>query len=172
LENSHLSIRKRLAIALVTFLASMAFVGTASAQAGDPCNGGAGAGTCGLGGQIRGQIGNGLPLPISLAPGYTGAFENITINSIAPPLGVPPVGAGLGQPGEVKPIAGARISVGASCRQQSPVTDAGDKAAPLRRSAVFDRSRERECGGLRGSDGPDLRQPASRYDDTQWRHYH
>ncbi len=68
-----MSIQKRLAITLVTLLASVAFAGAAVAQAGAAC-GVPGALTCGLGGQIRGQIGDGLPLPISIGPGYTGAF--------------------------------------------------------------------------------------------------
>ena len=77
-----MTIRNRLAIALVVFLAPMVFASTAYAQAGLAC-----AGTsCGLGGQIRGQIGDGLPLPISIAPARTGPFADVTFltNSTAP----------------------------------------------------------------------------------------
>jgi hypothetical protein len=74
---------------------------TAYATAGDPCVGD----TCSLGGQIRGQIGDGLPLPISFAPARTGPF---TLNiSVFP--GLPPVGVGYGQPGQVKPTPAAEI---------------------------------------------------------------
>jgi hypothetical protein len=87
----------------------MAFASTGSAQpsgAGDACVGTA----CGLGGQIRGQIGEGLPLPISIAPARTGAFADITIQSLpATPSGLPLVGQGLGQPGQIKPTANATI---------------------------------------------------------------
>jgi hypothetical protein len=94
-----MTFRNRLVIALMTFLVPMAFASTGSAQpsgAGDACVGTA----CGLGGQIRGQIGEGLPLPISIAPARTGAFADITIQSLpATPSGLPLVGQGLGQPG-------------------------------------------------------------------------
>ncbi|MEO1936560.1 MAG: hypothetical protein ABGX04_17440, partial [Myxococcales bacterium] len=64
-----MSIRNKLAITMVAFLAPIVFASTASAQAGVAC-----AGTsCGLGGQIRGQIGDGLPLPISIAPAQGGS---------------------------------------------------------------------------------------------------
>ena len=75
-----MTIRNRLAIALMTFLVPMAFASTGSAQptgAGDACVGT----QCGLGGQLRGQIGDGLPLPISIAPARTGPFVDITIQS-------------------------------------------------------------------------------------------
>jgi hypothetical protein len=110
--------RIKLAITLVTFLAALAFTTTASAQAGAPCVGT----SCGLGGQIRGQIGDGLPLPISVAPGYTGPFiqgttaggaNNVVMgNNPFPPSSVFPflvVGQGLGQQGRIKPTAMATI---------------------------------------------------------------
>jgi len=110
-----MAIRIKLAITLLTFLAAMAFTGTASAQAGLACSGT----VCGLGGQIRGQIGDGLPLPISIAPGYTGPFKggtsvgglnNVVIKSgPATPNGLPLVGNGLGQPGQIKPTASATV---------------------------------------------------------------
>ncbi|MCZ6538335.1 MAG: hypothetical protein O6922_00720 [Chloroflexi bacterium] len=101
-----MSIRKRLAIALMTFLVPVAFAGTASAQAGAACSGT----ICGLGGQIRGQIGDGLPLPISIAPARTGAFSDITIQTLpATPSGLSLVGNGLGQPGQIKPTTNATI---------------------------------------------------------------
>ena len=101
-----MTIQNRLAIALMTFLVPMAFAGTASAQAGAACAGT----TCGLGGQIRGQIGAGLPLPISIAPARTGAFSDITIQTQpATPNGLPLVGNGLGQPGQIKPTTAATI---------------------------------------------------------------
>jgi hypothetical protein len=110
-----MSIRNKLAIAMVAFLAPMVFASTAAAQAGAAC----GATSCGLGGQIRGQIGDGLPLPISIAPAQGGSgsaqtvgpFTAITIQSApATPNGLPLVGLGLGQPGQVKPTPSARIS--------------------------------------------------------------
>ncbi|HEB91069.1 MAG TPA: hypothetical protein ENI85_15955, partial [Deltaproteobacteria bacterium] len=91
---------------MATFLLPLAFATTASAQAGVACSGT----TCGLGGQIRGQIGDGLPLPISIAPAQTGAFSGITIQTApATPNGLPLVGLGLGQPGQVKPTTMATI---------------------------------------------------------------
>ena len=111
-----MNMRRKLAIALVTLLASMAFTTSASAQAGKAC-----AGTvCGLGGQVRGQIGDGLPLPISIAPGYTGPFKggttpgganNVVIKTtpIFNPELEPFVGQGLGQQGQVKPSPNATI---------------------------------------------------------------
>lgn len=101
-----MTIRNKLAIALVAFLAPMVFASTASAAAGTLCSGT----TCGLGGQIRGQIGDGLPLPISIAPARTGPFADITIQTApATPMGLPLVGKGLGQPGQIKPTAAATI---------------------------------------------------------------
>jgi hypothetical protein len=110
-----MSITRKLAIALVTLLASMAFTTSASAQAGKACSGT----VCGLGGQVRGQIGDGLPLPISIAPGYTGPFKggttpggnnNARIKTGPPTFGgLPFVGQGLGQPGQVKPSSNATI---------------------------------------------------------------
>ena len=100
-----MSIRKRLAIALSMFLVPMAYSSTASAQAGLACSGT----VCGLGGQARGQIGDGLPLPISIAPYYLGEFVDITIQTQpATPMGVLN-GLGLGQPGQVKPAPDATI---------------------------------------------------------------
>jgi len=101
-----MTIRNKLAIALVAFLAPMVFASTAAAQAGAACSGT----VCGLGGQIRGQIGDGLPLPISIAPAGTGMFNKIMIQTLpATPSGAPLVGKGLGQPGQVKPTAAATI---------------------------------------------------------------
>ncbi len=109
-----MSIRNKLAITMVAFLAPIVFASTASAQAGVAC-----AGTsCGLGGQIRGQIGDGLPLPISIAPAQGGSgslavagpFTAITIQTApATPNGLALVGKGLGQPGQIKPTAAATI---------------------------------------------------------------
>jgi hypothetical protein len=118
-----MTIRNKLAIALMTFLVSMAFSGTASAQAGAAC-GGIDANTCGLGGQIRGQVGDGLPIPISFAPyaqGWSSMMQNtpapfsanrgITIKSapVIPSNSLPFVGQGLGQQGQVKPSTNATI---------------------------------------------------------------
>jgi hypothetical protein len=113
-----MTMRIKLAITLVTFLAALAFTTTASAQAGVACSGT----VCGLGGQIRGQIGDGLPLPISIAPGYTGPFiqgttaggaNNVVMgNNPFPPSSVVPglvVGQGLGQQGQIKPTASATM---------------------------------------------------------------
>jgi hypothetical protein len=91
---------------MLIFLVPMAYTGTASADAGVACAGT----TCGLGGQARGQIGDGLPLPISIAPYYLGEFVDITIQTQpATPNGLPLVGNGLGQPGQVKPTTMATI---------------------------------------------------------------
>ena len=101
-----MTIQKRLAIALMTFLVPMAFASTASAQAGSACSGT----VCGLGGQVRGQIGEGLPLPISFATARTGPFVDITIQTQpATTNGAALVGNGLGQPGQVKPTTNATI---------------------------------------------------------------
>jgi hypothetical protein len=59
-----MSIRNRLVVGLLSFLASIFLAGAASAA----CVGS----TCSLGGQLRAQIGNGLPLPISLNPAMDG----------------------------------------------------------------------------------------------------
>ncbi len=113
-----MSIRNKLAIALGAFLAPFVFASTATAQAGLACSGT----TCGLGGQIRGQIGDGLPLPISIAPAQGGSgpmatagpFTAITIQTApATPSGLPLVGNGLGQPGQIKPTTMATIQQGA-----------------------------------------------------------
>jgi len=101
-----MTIRNRLAIALMIFLVPMAFASTAQSGAGDAC-----AGTqCGLGGQIRGQIGDGLPLPISIAPARTGPFSAITMHTTDPFGGLPLVGNGLGQFGQIKPTTNAFIN--------------------------------------------------------------
>jgi len=110
-----MSLRNKLVIVMVAFLAPFIFASTATAQAGAACSGT----VCGLGGQIRGQIGDGLPLPISIAPagGGSGAaatqgpFTGITILAApAFPLGALDfVGLGLGQQGQLKPTAGATI---------------------------------------------------------------
>ena len=102
------------------------FASLASGQAGVACGGGGLAPTqCGLGGQIRGQIGDGLPLPISIArpygasgslPGLRGPFTAITIQTAIPeshggrPVGrLPFVGQGLGQTGQIKPTPSATV---------------------------------------------------------------
>jgi hypothetical protein len=127
----------KLAITLLTFLAAMAFTTTASADADDPCTGT----VCGLGGQIRGQIGDGLPLPISLAPGYTGPWnpgvtpvngaitlKNNIIKSVPPYAGgFPFVGKGLGQQGNIKPTPNATIMQTVA----SPHSDANPRALSL-----------------------------------------
>jgi len=93
----------------MTFLVPMAFASTGSAQpagAGDACVGT----VCGLGGQLRAQIGEGLPLPISIAPAQTGPFADITIQTApATPSGLPLIGQGLGQEGQIKPTSMATI---------------------------------------------------------------
>ena len=102
-----MSFRNMLAISMAAFLAPMMIASTASAQAGAACSGT----SCGLGGQIRGQIGDGLPLPISFAPAqggsgsmeFVGPFTAITIQ------GTGPSGKGLGQTGQVKPTVAATI---------------------------------------------------------------
>jgi hypothetical protein len=115
-----MTIRNKLAIALMTFLVSMAFSGTASAQAGAACVGT----TCGLGGQIRGQVGDGLPIPISFAPyaqGWSSMMQNtpapfsanrgITMKTapVIPSNSLAFVGQGLGQQGQIKPSTNATI---------------------------------------------------------------
>jgi hypothetical protein len=88
------------------FLMPLVYSTTASAQAGAACVGT----TCGLGGQARGQIGAGLPLPISFAPYYLGEFVAITIQTQpATPGGLPVNGRGLGQHGQVKATPNATI---------------------------------------------------------------
>jgi hypothetical protein len=101
-----MSIRKKFAVALMMFLMPLVHSSTASAQAGVACSGT----TCGLGGQMRGQIGDGLPLPISFAPYYLGEFGNITIQTQpATAWGLPVNGRGLGQHGQVKATPNATI---------------------------------------------------------------
>jgi hypothetical protein len=101
-----MSIRKIFAIALMMFLVPLVYSTTASAQAGAACVGT----TCGLGGQMRHQIGDGLPLPISIAPYYLGEFVDITIQTQpATPGGLPINGRGLGQAGQVKATPNATI---------------------------------------------------------------
>jgi hypothetical protein len=103
-----MSLRNKLAIVMVTFLAPIFLVSMASAQAGSPCSGA----SCGLGGQIRQQVGDGVPVPISFAAAQGGSgslategpFTAITIQAgPATPMALPLVGKGLGQPGQVKP---------------------------------------------------------------------
>ena len=77
LECRHMVTRNTLALALMALLAPLIFVGSASAQAGLACLGT----VCGLGGQIRKQIGRGLPLPISIAPARSGPFSAVTIQT-------------------------------------------------------------------------------------------
>jgi hypothetical protein len=101
-----MSIRKKLAIALTMFLMPLVYSTTASAQAGAACVGT----TCGLGGQMRSQVGYGLPVPISIAPYQLGPFVDITIQTQpATPGGLPVNGRGLGQHGQVKVTPNATI---------------------------------------------------------------
>jgi hypothetical protein len=104
-------------IAAIGILTATVFASQAIAQAGTACDSGV-SNVCGLGGQIRGQIGDGLPLPISIAPAQggsgslaaSGPFTAITIQAgPATPSGLPLVGHGLGQPGQIKPGAGETI---------------------------------------------------------------
>ncbi len=91
-------IRMKFMLGLVAFLSAMAFTVSASAQT---CTGA----TCPLGGQLRGQIGNGLPLPISLAPGGTGLIR-------------------FTHPGQIKATPNATIM------QQSPAPAGNPSTAP------------------------------------------
>jgi len=96
----------RFSLALAIQFLAVTVSGSADAAAGDACAGD----TCGLGGQIRNQIGDGLPLPISIAPARTGAFAGITIQTLpATPSGLPINGKGLGQPGQIKATPSATI---------------------------------------------------------------
>ncbi len=107
--------RHLLAIATTIFLLQTVSATSASAEAGVACVGT----VCGLGGQMRMQQGDGLPNPISIAAaqGVTGTggasvgpFTAITVQSApATPNGLPLVGKGLGQPGQIKPVATATI---------------------------------------------------------------
>ena len=107
LECRHMVMRNTLAVALMALLAPLIFVGSASAQAGLACSGT----VCGLGGQIRGQIGEGLPLPLSIAPARSGPFSAVTIQTapLFSAFSLPFVGNGLGQPGQIKPTPSATI---------------------------------------------------------------
>jgi hypothetical protein len=96
-----MSTRSRLAVTFATLLAPLIVTNTANAAAGDPCAGA----ICGLGGQIRAQIGDALPIPISIAPARTGPFSL----EIGPLSGLAPVGKGYGQPGAIKPTPAATI---------------------------------------------------------------
>jgi hypothetical protein len=125
-----MSILNRSVIALMTFLVPVAFAGTASAQAGVACSGT----TCGLGGQNRAQIGDGLPLPISFAPSGGGKVTTSTIMATPgttttfvnkptegpftqktmktkpfTPGGLGFRGNGLGQQGQIKPTTNATV---------------------------------------------------------------
>ncbi len=109
-----MSLRNLLAIVMITFLSPIFLASTASAQAGSACSGV----SCGLGGQIRAQVGDGVPIPISFAPAQGGSgllategpFTGITIQTApATPMGLPLVGLGLGQPGLMKPSTTATI---------------------------------------------------------------
>ena len=77
-----MSVRNRLVLCSLSIVASMALAGAASAA----CVGS----TCSLGGQLRAQIGNGLPIPISLNPAPDGDLR-------------------WGQPGQIKATASATI---------------------------------------------------------------
>jgi hypothetical protein len=90
---------------------------TGSTTAGLPCSGT----VCGLGGQIRSQIGEAIPFPISIVPGQTGPFQagtsigayaynNAVVHTQPITLsGNPQVGQGLGQPGQIKAKPGATV---------------------------------------------------------------
>ena len=83
-----MSIRHKLVLGALSIVASMALAGAASAA----CVGS----TCSLGGQLRAQIGNGLPIPISLNPAPDGDLR-------------------WGQPGQIK----------ATASRHDPAADAG-----------------------------------------------
>jgi len=89
-----MSIQKRLAVGTLAVVASMALAGAASAA----CVGS----TCSLGGQLRAQIGNGLPLPITLNPAPSGDLR-------------------WGQKGAIKATTGATIQQGTAAG--TPATD-------------------------------------------------
>ncbi len=109
-----MSTREILVIGFLALVTPVFLAGTAQAQAGAACSGT----VCGLGGQIRSQIGFEVPLPISLAPSQgasgshatVGPFTGITIQA-APflPADLPFVGQGLGQFGQLKPTPDATI---------------------------------------------------------------
>jgi hypothetical protein len=144
-----MSIRNKLAIALVAFLAPFVFASTATAQAGAACSGT----TCGLGGQIRGQIGDGLALPISIAPAGGGSgslavsgpwlgephYKHIK-TGIATGLGHPNYGGlafagkGLGQQGQLKPSANAVIN---RTTAGGPYTASNPQGLTLAQGAFF-----------------------------------
>ena len=112
-------IRRLMITAAVGLLSATVVATQAMAQAGTGCGAGGLAPTeCGLGGQLRGQIGDGLPLPISIAPAQggsgslavSGPFTAITIQSAPATMsGLPLVGKGLGQPGQIRPTPSATI---------------------------------------------------------------
>ena len=77
-----MSLRNRFILSAASLVASMALAGAASAA----CVGS----TCSLGGQLRAQVGNGLPIPISLNPAPDGDLR-------------------WGQPGAIKATASATI---------------------------------------------------------------
>jgi hypothetical protein len=89
-----MSIRHRLLIGSLSVVASLALAGSATAA----CVGS----TCSLGGQLRAQIGNGLPLPISLNPAPDGDLR-------------------WGQVGAIKATASATIQQGTAAG--TPATD-------------------------------------------------
>jgi hypothetical protein len=95
-----MSFRNKLTVGALSIVVSMALAGAATAA----CVGS----TCTLGGQLRAQIGNGLPIPISLNPAPEGDLR-------------------WGQPGQIK----ARTlptSSPATVQQQNPATGTPDTA--------------------------------------------
>jgi hypothetical protein len=92
-----MSIRNKLVVGTLSIVASMALAGAASAA----CVGS----TCSLGGQLRAQIGNGLPLPITLNPAGTGDLR-------------------WGQPGAIAAASGATL------QQQTPAPAGTPGTAP------------------------------------------
>jgi hypothetical protein len=102
-----MSIRKRLVIGSLSFVASMALASAATAA----CTGS----SCDLGGQLRAQIGNGLPIPITLAP--------------APGTANAPADLRWGQPGGIKATGSAMVV------QQDPASGPNPSTAP--RSLMF-----------------------------------
>jgi hypothetical protein len=112
-----MSIRNKLVIGSLSFLASVALAGSATAA----CMGS----TCSLGGQLRAQIGNGLPIPITLAAAPGGA-------STRTPNGTPAADLRWGQPGGIKATGNATVM------QQSPAPVGTPGTAP--RSLMFSKA--------------------------------
>lgn len=111
-----MSVRNRFALFAAMLLAAMNFTSTAAAQAGAACTGT----VCGLGGQMRIQKSVEPPLPISVAPAQGASGSQATIGPFTAKtiqtvpftfngMGLPLVGQGLGQTGQIKPTPSATI---------------------------------------------------------------